>query len=82
MWLLILLIGACFPDQAPDRKRIKHFLGLAAPEMRPHWQRLWQTPSLHAYANIWTEWTRLDPQRAWKTMSALLDLAILAAVFT
>jgi hypothetical protein len=80
MWLLAILIGCLIPNKKPDRDRVRHVLGLFSPEMRPHWQRLREQPSFHAYSNIWTEWTRLDPQRAWKTMSALIDLAVVAAI--
>jgi hypothetical protein len=78
MWLLAMALGALLPDKRPDRRRLAHWLGLAGPEMRPHWARLRHQPSLHALANIATEWTRADPQRAWKTYAAAIDLLILA----
>lgn len=80
MWLLALLIGSFFADKAPDRRRIANWLGFKAPEMMPHWQRLRERPSFHAFSNIWTEWTRLDPQRAWKTYAAVLDVAIIITI--
>lgn len=50
-----------------DRRRWAHGLGLWAPEMLPHWRRFsrrwWDG---HSLVNIGTEWTRLDPQRAFK----------------
>lgn len=81
MWLLALLIGSLLPNKAPDRRRISSWLGFTSPEMLPHWQRLREKPSLHAFSNIWTEWTRLDPQRAWKTFAAVFDVLILCWIF-
>ena len=56
-----------------DRQRVAHGLGWWAPEMRPHWQRLWADiryldwrDGQHAITNISTEWVRLDAQRAQK----------------
>ena len=80
MWLLAVVIGSFFPDKAPDRRRIAHWLGFASPEMRPHWIRLRESPSLHAFSNIWTEWVRLDPQRGWKTAAAVIDLLVLVII--
>lgn len=47
-------------------------LGLFSPEMKPHWDRLWSEPSGHAFVNIGTEWTRLDPQRAFKVGAVVI----------
>jgi hypothetical protein len=82
MWLLLVLIGALTKDKAPDRRRIANWLGFAAPEMVPHWQRLGAAlvELSHAFPNVWTEWTRADPQRAWKTYAAIGDLLVLALV--
>jgi hypothetical protein len=73
VWLIALLLSAAIKGEK-DRERVRYGLGLWAPEMRPHWHRLFHDFSLHAYANIWTEWCRDDPQRAWKVMSAVIDV--------
>jgi hypothetical protein len=47
--------------------------------MLPHWDRLWRERDGHSLVNIGTEWTRLDPQRAWKLG---IDGGILAVIVT
>lgn len=81
MWLLLLFVNCLRPGAAPDRERVWYWLGFTSPEMRPHWQRLRENPSMHAYSNIWTEWTRLDPQRAWKTFSSVIDVLLVLWLF-
>jgi hypothetical protein len=78
MWLLAMLIGSLFPDKRKDRVRLANWLGFADPRMAEHWARLRENFSMHAVANIFTEWTRLDPQRSWKVYAAALDLLIVA----
>ena len=78
MWLLAMIIGSFFPDKNKDRARLANWLGFTDPRMMEHWRRLREDFSLHAVANIFTEWNRLDPQRGWKTYAAALDLLIVA----
>ena len=80
MWLLAMIVGSFFEDKRKDRRRLANWLGFTGPEMRPHWQRLRGAPSFHALINIGTEWTRLDPQRAYKTMAAVIDILILLLI--
>ena len=80
MWLLAMVIGSFFETKRKDRHRLANWLGLASPEMRAHWLRLRTVPSFHALINIGTEWTRLDPQRAYKTMAAVIDVLVIALV--
>jgi hypothetical protein len=80
MWLLAMVIGSFFETKRKDRNRLAHWLGFTGLEMRPHWQRLRTSPSFHALINIGTEWTRADPQRAYKTMAAVIDLLVILLI--
>ena len=67
MFLSVWLVKALFRDIGQkDRARLAYGLGLWAPHMRPHWARLVRDRNGHSLVNIGTEWTRADPQRAWK----------------
>jgi hypothetical protein len=79
VWLIALLLSAAIKG-GKDRERIRYCLGLFAPEMGPHWDRVRDGFSFHDYANIWTEWMRRDPQRGWKVMSAFYEAVILALI--
>jgi len=68
-----------------ERDMVRHGLGMWAPEMRPHWSRLfnvWRNPRdiSHALVNIPVEWAKLDPQRAVKF--GILDQFFFWCVFT
>jgi hypothetical protein len=63
IWAIKAALGKLGPK---DRERLAHGLGLWAPDMREHWQRLREKPNGHALINIGTEWFRKDPQRAFK----------------
>jgi hypothetical protein len=50
-----------------DRARIQACFGILDKKLDPHWdrwQRRWWSP--HDLINLGSEWTRLDPQRAFK----------------
>lgn len=54
-----------------NKGRLRDFDGLFAPQMQQHWQAFAEHPTKHYLKNIGTEWVRLDPQRAYKTLSFL-----------
>jgi hypothetical protein len=58
-------------NDSQNKGRLSNFDGLFAPQMQQHWQSFAEHPSKHYLKNIGTEWVRLDPQRAYKTLSFL-----------
>jgi hypothetical protein len=74
LWLIQLALGKI---EDHDRERLRYGLGLWSPSMRPHWHRLVSDPSGHTWVNIWTEWCRLDAQRAGKVYFDLSTLTFL-----
>ncbi len=76
-WLL-QLSTASLP--AGDIHVFDHGLGWWSPEMVEHWLRLGREPGQHAYANIYTEWTRLDAERSSKVWIFAIELLLLAHI--
>jgi len=70
-WLMLPDQPLSAADQA-DRRRLQDFDGLFSPEMQPHWDAFASHPNKHYLKNIGSEWVRLDPQRAYKTLSFVL----------
>jgi hypothetical protein len=58
-------------NDSQNKGRLSNFDGLFAPQMQQHWRSFAEHPSKHYLKNIGTEWVRLDPQRAYKTLSFL-----------
>lgn len=77
IWLIQWALGKI---EDHDLDRLRHGLGLWSPEMRAHWRRLFTAPSGHAFINIWTEWTRLDAQRAGKVYFDMATVAFLTGL--
>lgn len=80
------LLRAPFPPliDPRDRERLTQWVGVAEPEMQPHWRRYFRRWwSIHELNNIGSEWARLDPQRAFKFLSfyVVLYLGALIALF-
>lgn len=77
VWIVQWVFGKLGPK---DRKRLANGLGLWAPEMQVHWDRLKLERDFHSLINIGTEWTRLDPQRAFKVGVDSTVVAVVIAV--
>ena len=60
------------PTDRENRGRLKDFDGLFSPQMQQHWDAFATHPDKHYLKNIGSEWVRLDPQRAYKTLSFCL----------
>jgi hypothetical protein len=73
-WLELPSHPASLSDNE-NKERLRDFDGLFAPQMQPHWQAFAEHPTKHYLKNIGTEWVRLDPQRAYKTLSFLFVAA-------
>jgi hypothetical protein len=64
-----------------DRERLANLVGIDGPAMADAWARVKARPwSPHEWNNIGSEWTRSDPQRAFKALAfwILLDAALMA----
>jgi hypothetical protein len=77
LWLIQLVFGKI---EDHDRERLRYGLGLWSPAMRPHWRDLIRRHNGHAWVNIWTEWTRLDAQRAGKVYFDLATATFLVGL--
>ena len=87
MWVwLVQLISGRLDDR--DRARLRYGLGWWSPEMRPHWRRARASLTNeedfwgHALTNVGVEWTRLDPQRGWKVLAAVIQFQAVCLVLT
>lgn len=75
-----VLFVAALSFPALEAFRRAHCYGWLAPEMEPHWERLFRERTQHAAKNVMSEWVRLDPQRAGKLFSFALLVVILGVL--